>query len=186
MHLVELDVHWFGQPRPNYCVPACLKMVLDYARERNGSGVPRLSIKTIARVVKTKFEGTAPKDVENLNRLLYRSRPSVKFKAEFMGRFPTVEKELIEYRPVIVWINSVDPPDIVWHAVVVYGFQPETNHVLFRDPENKNPRDMEVGMFVDKWGIQARLIKVIIGEKEQTHIVDWATTTSIEEEITNE
>lgn len=181
-----MDIRWFGQPRQNYCVPACLKMVLEYARERNGPGIPLLSIKTIARAVKTEFEGTAPKDVENLNRLLYRSKPSVKFKAEFMSRFPTIERELREYRPVIVWMNSVDPPDIVWHAVVVSGFLPENNRVLLRDPENKELKNLEAGVFVSKWGLQARLIKVIIGEKEQTHIVDWATVTSTEEEKANE
>jgi len=150
-------------------------MVLEFVREKHGKKIPRLSIKRIARVVKTEKDGTAPKDVENMNDALEKAKPSVEFKTEFLSRFPEIVKELDEERPVIVWINCVEPPDIVWHAVVVTGFDPETNTVLFNDPQGAVKKEEEVGRFVKKWGMQARLVKVLIGKKQQRHIDAWTT-----------
>lgn len=153
-------------------------MVLEYVRQEHGKKIPRLSIKTISRVVKTTIDGTAPKDVENMNDALRRARPSVEFETEFLGRFPEIRKELDEGRPVIVWINCVEPPDMVWHAVVVTGFDPETNTVFYNDPDGKVKKKEEVGVFIKKWGVQARLVKVLIGRKQQRYINEWVTTTN--------
>lgn len=171
-----LDVPLFGQPMPYQCVPTCIKMVLEYVREKHGKKIPRLSIKMIARVVKTKIEGTAPKDVENMNDYLSKAQPSVEFKTVFLSRFPEIIKELEEEEnPVIAWINCVEPPDMVWHAVVVTGFDPSTNTVSFNDPDGATKKEEEVGKFIKKWGVQARLVKVLIGKKQQRHISEWTT-----------
>lgn len=175
--MVKLNVPMFGQPIFYYCVPACIKMVLEYIREKHGEKIPRLSIKTIARVVRTTIDGTTPKDVENMNEALRRAEPSVEFKAKFLSRFPEITKELNEERPVIVWINVVEPPDTVLHAVVITGFDPETNTVFFNDPDGGVEKTEEVGVFIKKWGVHARLVKVLIGRKQQRHIDEWATKT---------
>jgi len=172
--MVELDVPLFGQPMFYYCVPTCIKMVLEYVRKKHGKKIPRLSIKTIARVVKTTIDGTAPKDVENMNDYLSKVVPSVEFKTEFLSRFPEVRKELEDKEnPVIAWINCVEPPDMVWHAVVVTGFDPRTNTVFFNDPDGSIEKKEDVGKFIKKWGVQARLVKVLIGRKQQRHINEW-------------
>lgn len=164
----------FGQPTVYYCVPACIKMVLEYARKKYGKEIPRLSIKTIARVVGTTIDGTAPKDVENMNERLSKAVPSVEFKTEFLSRFPEIVKELNdEENPVIAWINCVEPPDTVWHAVVVTGFDPETNTIFYNDPEGSVKKKEEVGIFINKWGVSGRLVKVLIGKKLQRHINEW-------------
>lgn len=171
--MVKLDVPIFRQPIVYYCVPACIKMVLEYARREHGTKIPRLKISTIARIVKTTLDGTAPKDVENMNEHLARSVPSVEFKTEFLCRFPELRAELDAERPVIVWINCVDPPDTVWHAVVVTGFDPETNKVFYNDPDSTTQKEEDVGVFNRKWGVQGRLVKVLIGRKQQRHINEW-------------
>lgn len=176
--MVKLNVPIFGQQRPNYCVPTCVKMVLEYVRKKHGRKIPRLSIKTIARVTKTAIDGTAPKDVERLNEILSRAEPSVEFQARFLGRFPEVIKELDEESPVIAWINVVEPPDVVLHAVVITGFDSETNIVFFNDPYDKTEKKEEIGVFIKKWGVYARLVKVLIGKKQQRYINEWATKTN--------
>lgn len=174
--MVELNVPMFGQPIFYYCVPTCVKMVLEYVREKHGkTRIPRLSIKRIANVVKTTVDGTAPRDVENMNEALSGAVPSVEFEAKFLSRFPEVIEELNGERPVIVWINVVEPPDIVLHAVVITGFDPETNKVFFNDPDGAVEKTEEVGIFVRKWGDYARLVKVLIGRKQQRHINEWTT-----------
>lgn len=176
--MMKLNVPMFGQPIFYYCVPTCVKMVLEYVREKyGGAKIPRLSIKTIARIAQTTIDGTTPRDVENMNEALHAAVPSIEFEAKFMARFPEIMTELNEERPVIVWINAVEPPDIVLHAVVVIGFDPETNTVFFNDPNGAVEKTEEVGVFIRKWGDYARLVKVLIGRKQQRHINEWTTKT---------
>ena len=171
--MVKLDVPMFGQPIFYYCVPACIKMVVEYVRREHGTKIPRLKISTIARIVKTTIDGTAPKDVENMNEALARSVPSVEFKTQFLGRFPEIVRELNEKRPVIVWINCVDPPDTVWHAIVVTGFDPEHNKIFYNEPDGAIENEEEVGIFINKMGVQGKMVKVLIGKIIDRHIDEW-------------
>jgi hypothetical protein len=174
--MVKLNVPLFGQPMFYQCVPTCVKMVLEYARQQHGSKIPRLSIKTIARVIGTTIDGTAPKSVEKINERIREAQPSVEFETKFLGSFPEIVEELEERKlPVIVWINCVEPPAVVWHAVVVTGFDPETNTVFLNDPDGNVEKTMEVGVFNQRWGVIKRLVKVLIGRIQQRYINEWTT-----------
>lgn len=179
--MVRLDVPQWGQAKDNYCVPTCIKMVLEYLRAKYGDSIPRFSIRTIARVVETNIDGTAPKKVEKVNSLLNRAVPSVEFRTQFMGNFPEILAELREERPVIVWINCAEPPDKVWHAVVVMGFEESTNTVYYNDPWDRSEKSIEVGVFIHRWGTEARLVKILIGKVHQRCIHEWTTETTIGE-----
>jgi len=174
--MVKLNVSLWGQPQRNQCVPTCVKMVLEYLRTKHGDSIPRLPIKRISKIVNLQIDGTIPKDVEKINAFLCRGNPVVEFKASFLARFPKVKKELIENEnPVIVWINAVEPPDEVWHAVVVTGFDPDTNMVTYNDPYDKRERDEEVGKFSSRWGVEGRMVKVNVFKTQQRQMPEWAS-----------
>ena len=165
----KLNVPLWGQPSRNYCVPACIKMILEYLRQDYGDDIPRLSLSKIARIVETQWDGTAPKDVENINKY-FKAKLCIKFKAQFMAHFPDIEKELAEKRPVIVWINIATFPDLLWHAVIVCGFDPDTNSVFFNDPWDNREKAEEVGVFIQKWRTEAKMVKLLISKAEQTSL----------------
>lgn len=153
-------------------------MVLDYITQNFNVKCKPLSICTIAKVTKTRImDGTAPKAAEYVNTLLHRAKPPVKFKLYEGQKFGEIIKELDEQRPVIALINLAELPKRVWHAVVIVDFNPENNMVTFDDPdeiENDCLQSLEVGVFMKKWGWQARMIKVLLGTKGQTYIDgDW-------------
>ena len=56
--MTELNVPLWGQPTRNYCVPTCLKMILEFLRQKYGDAIPKLSISQIARIVNTQWDGT--------------------------------------------------------------------------------------------------------------------------------
>ena len=153
-------------------------MVLDYMTQNFNVKCKPLSIGTLAKVTKTRImDGTAPKAAEYVNTLLHRAKPPVKFKLYEGQKFGEIIKELDEQRPVIALINLAELPKRVWHAVVIVDFNPENNMVTFDDPdeiENDCLQSLEVGVFMKKWGWQARMIKVLLGTKGQTYIDgDW-------------
>jgi hypothetical protein len=154
-------------------------MSLDYMCKHFNVKCKPFSLKTIAKTTKTNKDGTAPKAVENVNFLLHRAKPPMKFQLFEMSKFQEIVNELNKERPAIVWINIAEPPDTVWHAVVIVDFDPETNMLTYDDPD-ENEKDcmksLEAGVFIKKWGFQARLIKVLIGTEGQTYIDgEWAT-----------
>ena len=169
----ELNVPIWGQPSRNYCVPACIKMILEFLRERYGEDIPRLSLSRIARIIGTQWDGTAPKDVENINKY-FKAKLCIEFKAEFMRHFPEIRKELEEGKPVIAWVNDQIPPDKLWHAVVVCGFNPDINAVIFNDPWDARKKSEEVGIFIKKWGVEAKMVKLLISKEKQSTLHEYS------------
>ena len=174
------DFRHFRQTTDHHCVPACQKMVLDYVCKHFRIKCKPLSITKIAKATLTnKYDGTAPRAVENVNSLLHRAKPPLKFKLFETSKFPDITSELDAERPAIVFLNVAEPSATVtiWHAVVITEFNPETYMVTYVDPDENEPecmKSLEVGVFTKKWGFQARLIKVLIGTKGQTYIDgDW-------------
>jgi hypothetical protein len=177
--LPELNVPLHGQPARNYCVPACLKMIIEFLRDTCGDAIPRLSISQIARIVRTEWDGTAPRNVERINDY-FEAKLCIEFKAQFMRHFPEILKELDEGRPVITWINSQKPPDVLWHAVVVRGFEP--NMVIFNDPWDTKRKTEEVGSFISKWGTEAKMVRLYISKDKQSSLPEYSRDHEINEE----
>ena len=168
----ELNVPLWGQPARNYCVPACIKMLLEFLRKNYGEAIPQLSISQIARIVNTQWDGTAPRDIEKINKY-FEAKLCINFKAEYMRRFPDIKSELNEERPVITWINSQKPPDKLWHAVVVRGFD-ELNFVIFNDPWDCKRKTEEVGIFISKWGTEAKMVRLLISKEKQSNLYEYS------------
>ncbi|MGD0204211.1 MAG: C39 family peptidase [Candidatus Bathyarchaeia archaeon] len=182
--MTELNVPLWGQPTRNYCVPTCLKMLLEFLRQKYGDAIPKLSISQIARIVNTQWDGTAPEDVENINKY-FEAKLCIYFKAEYMRRFPEIQKELDEERPVITWVNSQKPPDKLWHAIVVRGFD-ESHFVIFNDPWDCKRKTEEVGVFISKWGTEAKMVKLLISKEKQSSLYEYQNAHQINGELIHE
>jgi hypothetical protein len=150
-------------------------MVLEYVRMRNGPDIPNLSISKIANEIRTEEDGTPSGQIENVNNLLQKARPSVEFKIVFLGRFPEIQKELLEKKqPILALVNIADLPDTVKHAIVLTHYDEESHEVFYIDPLDHNTeKHIEVGSFIKKWGLQAIMVKVLVGEREQRHMPEW-------------
>jgi hypothetical protein len=169
-----IKIPHYRQPTDRHCVPTCQKMVLEYARKQLKVNCPILSIKKIAKTTGINREGVVPKDAEKINDLLRRSKPPIKFQTVDMANFDEITEELKEERPVIVFINVLDLPDILWHAVVVVDFVP--NGIIYHDPDENEDnciKKLEIGVFMGKWSWRARLIKLLIEKRQQTYIPDY-------------
>jgi hypothetical protein len=61
-------------------------MEIEFLRQKYGDAIPRLSISQIARIVNTQWDGTAPKDIEKINKY-FEAKLCIEFKAEYMRHF---------------------------------------------------------------------------------------------------
>lgn len=97
----KVEVPLFLQPHIDYCVPTSVKMVLESLRLKYGEKVPRLSTKTIARIVRAiPGRGTSFEDITRINARLLPSIPSVKFFAEYPCPWDDIVRENSERNPL--------------------------------------------------------------------------------------
>lgn len=166
----KLAVPLVKQENDYSCVPACLKMILEYVLQTNsGSYQPNLSVDKICEIVKTDELGTALENVELINQKLINTFPSVEFVVDTCS-FSVLEQEIIGGQPVIVGLKMPYP-----HAVVVSGLDKENLIVYYNDPLKDSEKKMEMGKFLSAWNEQNNVaIKVKIGEKIQRIIPEYS------------
>lgn len=105
-------------------------MVLAYLRATYGETIPILSIKTIAKIVKTtKGSGTAFDDIQRINERLLPCIPSVRFVPEYPCEWEEIMKEYNESKPIIAWMWLSDNRDATGirgcgHSVVIFDILP--------------------------------------------------------------
>lgn len=170
-----LSIPFFKQTERAYCYPACVKMVIDYSRERLGVEQRRLSLSMIARELRADPDaGTAPGDIERVNALLIDSFPQVQLRGKIGGNFEEIRAEIDQERPVIAWIEVIrDEQDILRHAVVINGYSSDLRKIFYVDPamtKDNHQCEVEIGDFVDnKLGVEGHLIKLettVVGQKD--------------------
>lgn len=170
-----LEVKHYHQPRKLYCVPTSMKMCLDYVfKTYKVKGCKVFSVRKIAKITETRDrDGTAPRAVENINRYLRKARPSLSFRYREGSKFTELDKEVNEKKlPAIVYLNQVELPHTVLHAVVVIGYDPNMHIVYFDDPaedEENCVQKMEVGKFMRRWEWQTKWVQILLSEG-QTYI----------------
>ena len=169
MTRVNLDVELYRQPTNYYCVPACLKMVIEYAKRTLNVKIGRISLKRIAKAINANIDGTAFDDIENINELLENSNPLMEFKIKMPGNFTEIRNELDEGRPVIAWINIAEPPDEVWHSVVIKGYDIQRNIIIYMDPQF-GEREEAIGTFLKKMEPYNLIVKLVIGSRVQRRL----------------
>jgi len=186
----KVEVPLYLQPHIDFCVPTCIKMVLDSLRLAHGEKIPRLSIRTIRKTVRTQEgRGTTFDDIDRINQRLLPSIPSVKFCPEFPCEWSTVGKENREGRPIIAWLwipDDRDPQRIrgCGHSVVITDLDESLGEVFYNDPLKGECKE-DTGSFISKWeheAVNRTLIRVEVGERKQREISEFAVGYEDEEE----
>jgi hypothetical protein len=170
------EIPFYKQTETGYCHPACVKMVLDFAIEDMGIKQRRMSLSSIARVLRTnKISGTIRENIELINAELEDSVPRIHFYSRVSARFDDIKDEIDSCRPVIAWINiAPSKEDTVMHAVVIVGYDLQQNEIFLVDPEmtqENHEKHMDLGMFLDeKLGVEGRIIILSVSEIGQKHL----------------
>jgi len=183
--MVKLDVPLFRQPHVDYCVPACIKMVLEYLRNIHGDKVPRLSIKTIAKTIRTEVgKGTVFHDITKINEMISSSLPSVDFVVEYPCEWDEIVEENENRKPIIAWIWLSDNRGHgCGHSVVVFDIDRSEGVIYYNDPALGVVQE-DIGKFISKWedeNVNSSLIKVRVGEKIQRKLPEYSIEIEKEE-----
>jgi len=161
-----------------------MKMVLEHLRNIYGNKIPRLSIKTIAKIVRAEIGGgTVFQDVVRINEALLSAEPSV----EFIPEYPCDWKEIVEEnekgKPIIAWVWLSDNRGHgCGHSVVVFEIDRSEGTIYYNDPAH-GVIEEDIGKFISKWeheDVNRSLIKVKVGERIQRKIPEYLK--EIEEE----
>jgi hypothetical protein len=165
-------------------------MVLESLRQKHGEKVPRLSIKTIARIIKTEAgRGTSFDDITRVNTRLLPSIPSIKFYAEFPCPWDNIIKENGEEKPIIAWVwlpNNRDPTGErgCGHSVVITDLDLSLGEIFYNDPLTGVCRE-DMGKFISKWEheeVNRSLVRVEVGERAQRVLGEYSIEFEEEEE----
>ena len=148
-------------------------MVIDYAIDELKVMQKRLSLKKIAGIIGAHpVAGTAPGNIELINSALLESFPEISLIDSKGGSFQTIRREIDAKRPLIAWIViAADEQDILYHAVVVNGYEEDLTTLYYVDPEMDKENyqlSAPVGRFIDdKLTVDGHLIKMAITIKGQ-------------------
>jgi ABC-type bacteriocin/lantibiotic exporter with double-glycine peptidase domain len=163
---IHLDIPKYQQAENNTCVPACLKMMVDYLNKvKLMEPAPELDEAKIAKIVKTKVDGTHFKDIVYLNKELNATVPSLEFVPEFgTHSLAGIAKELEAGLPVTVWILAHDSGHDFPHAVVITGIDDARKEITYNDPAYGKEVTISQSQFLSKWEkLDQRMIKAKIG-----------------------
>lgn len=76
--------------------------------------------------------------------------------------------------------------DKLWHAVVVKYFDEVTQHYTFNDPWNAKEKNEQAGVFLQKWGVEGKMVKLLISTNDQAYLGTWIRENPLKGESTNE
>jgi len=181
--LARLDIKHYHQPNALYCVPASVKMCLDYiGKTYKVKGLKPFSINKIAKITKTtQSDGTPLEQITNINQQLQKTRPPIKFINHEGSKITEIENEIKNNMPVIVFIDPKenhtfsDGATLV-HAVVVVEYDKVNHTIYYDDPSEDNEataiQNMDIGTFINRWGIDSRWIQIVLGNK-QTYLTGY-------------
>jgi len=175
--MAPLDVPLFYQEDDVSCTPACIKMVLEFIRNRFTEGIPDLDVPSVAKAVKTSADdgGTTFENIKLINEKIMKAKPSLEFVAGSGHKYEEIVKELTEPngRPVIAWITMPSPQGDFNHSIVITDVDEEKLLIYYNDPVY-GKENMPLREFMDMWEASFRiLIKVKIGEREQRDIREY-------------
>lgn len=159
-----LQVPHVDQDDDYSCVPACVKMVVQFHHQRNNS-LPNPTFDEIKRAIGTRPDGTMLDDVPKVNRLLKSATHKLEFTFSERASFEEIEKELSEGRPVIAWLKKVNDRRIASHSVVIKEVSRETLTIAYEDPFY-GQQASSITQFMGEWNNSANiLIRATIDEK---------------------
>jgi len=175
---IRLDVPLEKQEDDYTCTPVCMKMVLEYIRDKFSEGLPDLHSSIIAKTIKTKSSvdegGTTFENIELINEKLKKARPSLRFTAVSGQNLNEIRDELGNDRPVIAWVMMPSSQGDYPHSKVITGIDDEEKLQIYCNDPVYEKEEMPIRKFWDMWERAYRiLIKVEIGEEKQRSIEEW-------------
>jgi ABC-type bacteriocin/lantibiotic exporter with double-glycine peptidase domain len=165
---MPLDVPIEYQDDDFSCTPVCMKMVLEYIKERFSSGFPKLDIAKISEVIKTSADigGTTLDNIKNINDEFRKTRPSLEFVAGINHKIEDIIKEVKGNQlPVIAWVLMPDPNGDYPHSIVITDIDEDKLIIYYNDPVYGKDT-VSIREFTSMWDGNSRvLIRIKIGEK---------------------
>lgn len=164
---MPLDVPIEYQDEDFTCTPVCMKMVLEYIKERFVSGFPSLDIAKISEILKTSADigGTTFENIKNINEEFKKTRPSLEFVPSLNHKIEDIKKEIADNHPVIAWVMMPDPNGDYPHSIVITDIDEDKLLIYYNDPVY-GKETVSIQEFTDMWDKNSRvLIRIKIGEK---------------------
>lgn len=162
-----MDVPLEHQDDDFSCTPICMKMVLEYIRNRFTEGFPNLDPQKISEILKTSADigGTTFENIKNINEEFRKTKPSLEFVPGLNHKIEDIKEEMRRDLPVIAWVMMPDPSGEFPHAIVITDIDEDKLLIYYNDPVY-GKQTMSIGQFMDMWNGNSRvLIRVRIGEK---------------------
>jgi ABC-type bacteriocin/lantibiotic exporter with double-glycine peptidase domain len=163
----RLDVPLEHQDDDFSCTPICMKMVLEYVKNKFSEGFPDLDISKISEVLKTSADlgGTTFENIKNINEVFRKTRPSLEFIVGLNHKLEDIKKEISNNRPVIAWVMMRDPNGDYPHSIVITDIDEDKLLIYYNDPVY-GKENISIREFMDMWDGNSRvLIRIRIGEK---------------------
>jgi ABC-type bacteriocin/lantibiotic exporter with double-glycine peptidase domain len=163
---MPLDVPVEYQDDDFSCTPVCILMVAKFIKDRFSQGFPNLDLATISETIETDKGGTKFENIENINELFKKTRPSLEISASFRRNLEDIVEEVNKKeRPVIAWVMMPDPKAPFEHSIVITGVDEDKLIIYFNDPVY-GKQEIPATKFMDMWnGCLRILITFKIGEK---------------------
>jgi len=165
---MPLDVPIEYQDDDFSCTPVCMKMVLEYIKEKFSSGFPSLDVAKISELLKTSADigGTYLDNIKNINGEFRKAKPSLEFIPNTDQKIEDIIEEVKENQlPVIAWVMMPDPNGDYPHSIVITDLDEDKLIIYYNDPVY-GKETMSIRDFTHMWDGNARvLIRIKIGEK---------------------
>ncbi len=150
--------------------------------------VPTFEIRHIAKIVRTRDNGTWQPNVRNINTALQRSIPSVEFTVDSKAHdFKEIEQELARSKPVIPWLLIHEPGRDYEHTIVVTGYNRVNQQIAVNDPmpsRSNGPSLMNITQFIEEWEATERtLIKLKVNQRVQRMLTEWVEVKTRDMEV---
>lgn len=144
MSKIYLKIPHCHQEFESSCLAACVRMVLKY------SGLD-LSEKDLRKILKTKPTGTSPINIHHVASLGFE-----------VSLFQSSIQEILSFLH-----QNIPPIVFIWrkpilHAVVVVGFDYETNRWFINDPvETQGDKELDMHTFSESWSYSNQLTAIL-------------------------
>lgn len=155
-------------------------MVFMYVGTSFEGRAPDLDLEKIQKIIETKWDGTFPEKVLNLNSEkiseVSSAIPSIEFELKLTYHsLDEIENEINDKQPPIILIRLYDEEHVkkCAHAVVITGLEREKGLIYYNDPIH-GEKTAKITDFITLWDEEDRvLIKVKIGKKKQRMLEEF-------------
>ncbi len=149
MSKIYLKIPHYRQELESSCLAACVRMILEYFGKK-------ISETHLRKLLKIKPTGTSPANIHLISSLGFEVNL-------FQGSIQEILNLLHENIPPIVFIWR----EPILHAVVVAGFNYETNCWLINDPaETQGPKELDMTTFAEAWSYSNQLTAIIFKKND--------------------